>query len=425
MFKSTVNLKNDAAKAMYDYVKTNHEQLYFFFGKTSKWNDLDVLPEIIPNKNLNADIYRDLILLYKFDKNALSFCCERINWKKDTILTQYNHADTSLKCYVLTKDFNIYKCLSNGNGSFALYEPNHKTFEPKDYDDGYRWKYLYSLTTLEKKAFLSETKMPVSLYSPVNSIKHLTEFNAVPGTIESYNIINGGSGYTSNDIVTITGDGRGATGQIFQQNGIIKRITITNPGQNYTYANVTITTSTGILADITANISPFAGHGSNIIEELNASSIMLNSKRLSAEQQVGPIPKLFDYRKVGLLSNIAGNKKEVIPMCYKIQVESSIGLTVNSLVKLNTDVICNIVFTEIVLGEHFIYLNEPSRTLSVEDFLNATLTSIATPETSTRILKSLYIPEINKNFNVLYLENLSKHTVIDQELDVLRIVIDF
>jgi hypothetical protein len=424
MFKSTVNLKNDAAKALFDYVKSNHEHLYFFFGKSSSWGTDDIKPNLEEGVSLSSGILKDLILLYKFDRNALSLCYDRVNWVKHTIMAQYNSDNTSLKCYALTTKHHVYKCISNGNGSLGLYEPDHTTFDIKRYDDGYKWKYLYTLTTLERKAFLSDAKMPITLYSNINSVKHLTEFNAMPGTIDSYDIVDGGSGYSSNDNVTITGDGVGAGGKVFQQNGVIKNIIITNPGKGYTYANVDITTSTGIQAIVNANPSPLAGHGSNLIEELNVSSIMLNSKRLSAEQDVGPLPKIFDYRKVGLLSGIVGNKKELIPMCYKIQVETSVGFIANTSVKLNTGITCNIVHTETILGEHFIYLNEPDRPLTSTDFLNKTI-STDDSSVTTRILDSLYIPTINKNFNVLYLENLDKSSVIDQELDILRIVIDF
>lgn len=424
MFKTTANFKNDAAKAMYDYCKINNENLYFFFGKNSKWNETDVKTDLIPAKSNAASLYKDLILLYKFDRNALSLCYDRINWTKNTVMTQYNSDDISLKCYAMTKDFRIYKCISNGNGSHALYEPDHISFDIKSYADGYKWKYLYTLTTLERKAFLSESKIPITTYPSINSVQHLTEFYAEPGTIDSFDIIKSGSGYTNESPVTIIGDGTGATAKVFAQSGIIKQIVVTNPGKNYTWATATVG-SPGILAEIKPNVSPFAGHGSNLFEELNVSSIMLNSKRLNTDANIDALPKTFDYRKVGLLSNINGNKNPLISMVHKVQVEDSTNFIANSKIKLNTNVTANVVSTEIVLGEHFIYFNETSRDLTNTDLLNATISLISDPTKNTIILKSLYLPSINKNFNILYLEHLDKSTVIDQELDILRIVIDF
>lgn len=424
MYKNILNLKSESAKALYNYVRTNHDNMYFGFSKNTKWDATDTIPHLLENKNYKADILKNLLLLYKFDRNALSMCFTRVNWVKNTVLTQYNSDDTSLKCYVITKDYAVYKCLSNGNGSQSLYEPNHITFNAKDYADGYRWKYLYTLSTLEKKAFLSTTKVPISIDPPVNSIQHLTEFNAVPGTVETFDILNGGSDYTAAASITINGDGTGARAKLFIQNGQVKGVTVVSPGMNYTWATATIS-SPGIEANIKVHVSPLGGHGSNIFEELNASSLMLNSKRLNGSADVDFLPTTFDYRQVSLLSNIQGNKKELISMCYKVQVEDSYMYQPNDKIRLNTNIECNVVYTEVILGEHFIYLNEPTRPLVAADFLNNYIELVSDPLARTRITKILYIPTINKNFNILYTENLAKLTIVDQELDVLRIVINF
>jgi hypothetical protein len=58
--------------------------------------------------------------------------------------------------------------------------------------------------------------------------------------IESINILNIGFNYTENPIVTITGDGEGATATASVVNGSISKINVTNSGNNYTQAIVTI-----------------------------------------------------------------------------------------------------------------------------------------------------------------------------------------
>lgn len=424
MYKNTLNLKSESAKSLYNYVRTNHDNIYFGFSKNTKWNDTDTTPDLLENKNYKADIVKNLLLLYKFDRNASSMCFDRVDWVKNTILTQYNSDNISLKSYVITKDFAIYKCLSNGNGSEALYEPNHITFDAKDYDDGYRWKYIYTLSTLEKRAFLSDTKIPINIAPPINSVQHLTEFNAVPGTVETFDILNGGSDYTAESAIVINGDGTGAKAKLFVQSGKIKGVIVVSAGINYTWASATIT-GPGIEGNIKVHVSPLAGHGSNIFEELNVSGVMLNSKRLNGSADVDNLPMTFDYRQINLLSNINGNKKELISMCYKLQVEDASMFEPNDKVRLNTNIECNVVYTEVILGEHFIYLNEPTRQLTPIDFLNKHIELISDPLKRSRIMKILYIPSINKTFNILYTENLGKLTIVDQELDVLRIVINF
>ena len=63
--------------------------------------------------------------------------------------------------------------------------------------------------------------------------------------LDSITIINPGFGYTSNPIVTIVGDGTGATARATVVNGQVNNITIVNPGIDYTQALVEITSADG------------------------------------------------------------------------------------------------------------------------------------------------------------------------------------
>ena len=63
--------------------------------------------------------------------------------------------------------------------------------------------------------------------------------------IETINILNPGFGYTQLPTITITGDGSGATAEAEIVNGIIKKIYVTNSGNNYTQAVVTIENAIG------------------------------------------------------------------------------------------------------------------------------------------------------------------------------------
>ena len=63
--------------------------------------------------------------------------------------------------------------------------------------------------------------------------------------LSSVTMINPGFGYTSTPIVTIVGDGTGATAEATVINGQIKNITVTNGGVNYTQALIQITSADG------------------------------------------------------------------------------------------------------------------------------------------------------------------------------------
>jgi len=83
-------------------------------------------------------------------------------------------------------------------------------------------QYYDSSSTLHEEVYLEEI--------PFNS-----------SGLQEIKIINPGFGYTKNPIVTITGDGSGATARALIKNGYIYDIVLDNPGSNYTQAIVTIT----------------------------------------------------------------------------------------------------------------------------------------------------------------------------------------
>lgn len=78
----------------------------------------------------------------------------------------------------------------------------------------------------------------------------IEEFPTVYNTVESIQIISGGSGYTSTPTITIYGDGTGAIATAEVISGTIKSVKIVSNGQNYTQAIAVVTGGGGIGASI-------------------------------------------------------------------------------------------------------------------------------------------------------------------------------
>lgn len=72
--------------------------------------------------------------------------------------------------------------------------------------------------------------------------------------VESIEVVTGGSGYVSTPVVTIDGDGTGASARALIVNGAVKRIEITNPGTGYTSATVSLSGGGGTGATIRASL---------------------------------------------------------------------------------------------------------------------------------------------------------------------------
>jgi hypothetical protein len=100
--------------------------------------------------------------------------------------------------YVMTEDFNVYKCLDNNNNSASTVKPLGTSVNPIETADGYRWKYMYNVPINLRNKFLSDAQIPV--------ISALTNQFYSNGSMDSIIINNKGSGY-SQATITVTGDG--------------------------------------------------------------------------------------------------------------------------------------------------------------------------------------------------------------------------
>lgn len=92
-----------------------------------------------------------------------------------------------------------------------------------------------------------------------NGIRTGVYFEEVPsivGGVASVNIVNQGFGYTKTPIVTITGDGQGATAYAVLASGRVNSIVVVDPGSGYTEAIVTITPQAGDTSGGLAYASP-------------------------------------------------------------------------------------------------------------------------------------------------------------------------
>lgn len=209
----------------------------------------------------------------------------------------------------------VFKCLSNNNGADSTVEPEIDvggSLPENPYietADGYKWKYLYTLSSGELEKYF-DGEAGNNLWLPVKSDAVVTE-SAVDGRIDIIKIINGGTGYLSGgtspnaNIISIIGNGTGANVTANVVSGVITGITIIDGGSGYTNATIEIT-GTGSNANLIPVIGPKGGHGSNPIQELGASYLMISVEL--DENGSGKFPtenseESFDFRQISIISN--------------------------------------------------------------------------------------------------------------------------
>jgi hypothetical protein len=286
--------------------------LYLVYGKVNAWEN-DYSPDGANSSvSTEYEIWSNMIAGKKILGNDISHVIPRFNWTANTSYISYDHRNPELyqyntPFYVLTSDYNVYKCLANNNGANSTVEPTAiNPGTPTETSDGYLWKYMYTVSDSELLRFATSNFIPVkTLPADEGSLQWDVQEAATEGAIYSIVVSNTGSGYTnsSNILVTINGDGASAeaTATINTTSQTVTSIVLTDYGQNYTQATVTITGGGGTGAQAVAMISPPGGHGSNPIYELGGSALMLNPVIRNSEG--GLLPVTNDIRQIALIKD--------------------------------------------------------------------------------------------------------------------------
>lgn len=287
--------------------------VYITFGHQTPWTN-DTNPDQANTSVASYyDTWKNMIGGKLISGSDLRHVIPRINWTTGTTYIAYNeYQDSSTKnantaYYVMTDDFNVYKCVANNNGTPSTYKPSSTNpgiiFQT---GDQYTWKYMYTLTGEEQLRFTTSKYIPVkTLTQNDNSLQWQVEQDAVAGAIDSIVLTNFGTDYLyANAIsVTITGDGRfaNAFALVNTQSQTISSIVVDNFGSGYTFANVSISSTVGFGATAKAVISPPGGHGSDALYELGGSYVMLDVTLNGSEG--GILDTQAPYRQISILHN--------------------------------------------------------------------------------------------------------------------------
>jgi hypothetical protein len=300
-------------------LSTTGEQLnsmYCFLSRVVSWPTETNPPAPEQSQKAIKDLYKNMFIAKKITSNDMSPVVERIDWNSGEIYDYYQddvdmfaidpNGTITKRFYVKNNFDQVFKCLWNNNRQASTKQPY---FEPGTFStnniyqssDGYKWKYMYTITYANKIKFLDDTWMPVPL--PNASPNSIDTYSGA-GSIDVINVTNGGFGYdppNADVYVTITGDGKYASANVSVTSGVITDITVINTGSNYTFANVTITSAIGSNATAVLYPSPIGGHGFNAISELGCRHIMLTASFDKSES--GVLPTDIDFRQVGIISN--------------------------------------------------------------------------------------------------------------------------
>ena len=147
---------------------------FIFIGKVSEWLDassvnIDANPPTPTDtvENTEYNHWDDMILAKRVTSNDVSHVINRYNWTSGTVYDQFDSQDSSLYSkpfFVVTEDFNVYKCMYNNHGAQSTVMPssiNTSAGVSETTADGYKWKYMYSISAADALKFITTSFIPV------------------------------------------------------------------------------------------------------------------------------------------------------------------------------------------------------------------------------------------------------------------------
>jgi len=247
-------IRGTTIESIYNDIFSRRGNYYYFIGKILPWSEPS-LPDVpLDTQTYEYQTRNEILSVKKITIADVSFVIPRIDYVSGVVYDQFDGdysstfpsatGATSLqgaRFYVLTSNFNVYKCLFNNNGAISTIEPGGTDLTTIQTADGYIWKYLYTIPISSRNKFFSQNLMPVqtSVLNPFYS----------NGEVDSIVINSRGSGYLGNSEVTLQVNGTFSSNvgnvvaqltPVFNVAGSIVEVIVKNGGNNYSSANVTI-----------------------------------------------------------------------------------------------------------------------------------------------------------------------------------------
>ena len=325
---------NNAEQFVESFSETSAETYYLFIGRAHSWaSDVDAQGNTIaegtdaspptPNDDVTSEFYNydDMLGAKLIASTDVSRVIPRRNWTTGTTYDMYEHnigsgnaaasGATNLfdsSYVVMNGSFAVYKVIENDGATASTVEPTSTSNSIFSTSDGYRWKYMYSLTSAETLNFMSTDFIHTSTDSTVSAA-------AVNGALDTILVVAGGSSYNVSSGTTITaipirGDGSSGVASVVISSGAIASATVTTAGTGYTFAyirNADIIAATnaggaGSGCNLNVIIPPKGGHGFDALTELGAFYVMMN-KSLVGVEGTSDIGVENDFRRIGLVRN--------------------------------------------------------------------------------------------------------------------------
>jgi len=227
-------------------------KVYLMIGKAEPWSGADLgqyiestpsdtaIPVPIDTTIAPYIHHNDMIAAKLISESNVSHVVKRTDWTHGTVYTEYDHKQDDQidqTFFVMTDQYNVYKCISNYGGAASTEKPTSQTSGIIDAADGYRWKFMYEVQQADVLKYVTTDWIPVKyLISDDDTKQWDVQQYAVDGSLEHIDVTAGGTGYVN----TTTGTAQGGSGTT-----IILAATASSTDDIYNGMTVYISSGTG------------------------------------------------------------------------------------------------------------------------------------------------------------------------------------
>lgn len=326
VLKSTTGVS--VAESVLNDIVSKNSRYYYYLGKILSWNPLGTdLPET-PDTSYQYELKTrsQIISTKRIRESDVAFVISKILWTMNTVYDIYDDSYSAnllsangkptledALFYVVTDEYNVYKCISNNYNSVSTVKPTGYDSTIVTTSDGYQWKFMYNIPIGFKNKFFDTEFMPVT-----TAIKN--QFYS-KGQLSNVIIDNGGSGYVqSTTSIGVAGDGYIeenpynivgiAIGNIGFGYSVTPAATISAPlitiGVEVQATGVVVRTGSSISSgNVTVNGYGYTDSASIVIDEpITTYTVFAQSSAVSLNQKIKYLNNYYNVTTAGVLSAI-------------------------------------------------------------------------------------------------------------------------
>ena len=193
-------------------------KVYLMIGKATPWSGADLgqytqgspsdtaIPSPIDTTVAPFIHHNDMIAAKLINVSDVSHVVKRVDWTSGTVYTEYDHKQDDQidqTFFVMTDQYNVYKCISNYGGATSTVKPIGQTSSIIEMSDNYRWKFMYEVQQADVLKYVTTDWIPIKYLSLDDGTTQWdVQQAAVDGALEHIDVTAGGTGYVNTNTGT-------------------------------------------------------------------------------------------------------------------------------------------------------------------------------------------------------------------------------